>query len=59
LVNKGKIKLWDGQSGAKFDESKFIDDLCYSFRFRNFTIDSMIILAESITTDSFEEKKIP
>jgi hypothetical protein len=54
LVRKGKIKLWDGHDGIKIEESKFYDELCYSFRFRNFTIDSMIILADSITTDSFK-----
>jgi hypothetical protein len=59
LVRKGRIKLWDGKDGVKIEESKFYDELCYSFRFRNFTIDSMIILADSITTDSFKEKKTP
>ena len=55
LVAKGKIKPWDGKDGVSLDENnKFIKELCYSFRFRNFTIDSMIILAESITTDSFK-----
>jgi hypothetical protein len=54
LVNKGKIKLWDGNDGVEFEKSKFFYDLCYSFRFRNFTIDSMITLADSLTTDSFK-----
>jgi hypothetical protein len=54
LVNKGKIKLWDGTDGVEIEKSRFYEDLCYSFRFRNFTIDSIIILAESITTDSFK-----
>jgi len=56
LVDKGKIKLWDGKEGVLLDENnKYIKELTYSFRFRNFTIDSMIILAESITTDTFRE----
>ena len=56
LVDKGKIKLWDGKEGVSLDENnKFIKELCYSFRFRNLTIDSMIVLVESITTDSFKE----
>jgi hypothetical protein len=54
LVNKGKIKLWDGKDGVELEKSKFLYDLCYSFRFRNFTIDSMIALADSLTTDSFK-----
>lgn len=57
LVRKGKIKLWDGTEGVKIEESKFFDDLSYSFRFRNVPIDVMIVLADSITTDSFKEKK--
>jgi len=57
LVRKRKIKLWDGHDGVKIEESKFIEDLCYSFRFRNLSIDSMIVLADSITTDSLKEKK--
>jgi len=55
LVEKGKIKLWDGIDGARLDDNnKFLKELCYSFRFRNLTIDSMIVLADSITTDSFK-----
>jgi len=57
LVDKGKIKLWDGKEGVSFDENnKFIKELCYSFRFRNLSIDSMIVLAETITTNTFKEK---
>jgi len=55
LVDKGKVKLWDGRTGVNLDgNNKFIKELSYSFRFRNFTIDSMIVLADSITTDSFK-----
>ena len=60
LVNKGKIKLWDGENGVFLEKSKFLEELIYSFRFRNISIDSLIILADSITTDSFKiEKKNP
>jgi len=55
LVDKGKIKLWDGTDGANLDDkNKFLKELCYSFRFRNLSIDSVIVLADSITTDSFK-----
>jgi len=57
LVRKNKIKLWDGHAGIKIEESKYIEELFYSLRFRNLSIDSMIVLADSITTDSFKEKK--
>jgi len=54
LVGVDKIKLWDGHEGVKFDENnKFLKELYYSFRFRNFTIDSMIVLADAINTQSF------
>ena len=56
LVGKKKIKLWDGQDGVELDKkNKFITDLQYSFQYRNLTIDSMIVLAESISTDSFKQ----
>jgi len=56
LVDKGKIKLWDGMDGARLDDNnKFLKELCYSFRFRNLSIDSVIVLADSITTDSFKD----
>jgi hypothetical protein len=54
LVKRGRIKLWDGKDGAKVDgENEFIKELVYSFRFRNFSIDSMIVLADAICTQSF------
>jgi hypothetical protein len=54
LVDKGKIKPWDGTTGVKFGENEYIKELQYSLRVRNFTIDSMIVFAESLTTDSFK-----
>ena len=54
LVAVGQVKLWDGHEGVKLDEkNKFLKELHYSFRFRNFTIDSMIVLADAINTQSF------
>lgn len=50
-----KVHLWDGYTGAKDVnfEHTYIEKLRYSFRFRNFTIDSMIVLADTITTETF------
>jgi len=54
LAGVGQIKLWDGHEGVKLDENnRFLKELYYSFRFRNFTIDSMIVLADAINTQSF------
>ena len=55
LVGLGKVKLWDGSEGVDLDSetNRFLKELCYSFRFRNFTIDSMIVLADAINTQSF------
>jgi hypothetical protein len=54
LVGVGKVKLWDGHEGVKIDmKNRYIEELEYSFRFRNFTIDSMIVLADAINTESF------
>jgi len=55
LVSKQKIKTFNGTDGIELDENnEFLKELCYSFRFRNISIDSMIVLADSITTDSFK-----
>jgi hypothetical protein len=52
LVSRGRVNPWE--NGVKFDmKNKFFKQLLYSFRFRNFTIDSMIVLAEAINTQSF------
>jgi hypothetical protein len=55
LDDVGKIKHWDGKSGIKdlnFTHP-YIKELIYSLRFRNFTIDSIIVLSDSITTETF------
>jgi hypothetical protein len=46
LTRLGKIK------GAIPIKSPYIKELLYSFRFRNISIDSMIILADTINTDT-------
>jgi len=54
LIARGNIKLGNGKDEVILDSrNKFIKELYYSFRFRNFTIDSMIVLADSINTQSF------
>ncbi|MDR0455424.1 MAG: hypothetical protein LBH20_01905 [Treponema sp.] len=54
LCGMGRIKLWDGHDGVKLLlDNPFIKRLRYSMRFRNFTIDSIIVLADAITTESF------
>jgi hypothetical protein len=54
LIGMGRIKVWNGHEGIKLSLSNpFIKRLKYSLRFRNFTIDSIIVLADAITTDSF------
>jgi hypothetical protein len=50
-----RIKHWDGTDGVDFDFSHpYVRKLAYSFRYRNFTIDSMIVMADSITTETFK-----
>jgi hypothetical protein len=54
LIARGKIKLGNGKDEVILDNTnKFLKELYYSFRFRNFTIDSMIVLADAINTQSF------
>jgi len=56
ISGTGKIKPWNGSEGVEITmQNSYVQDLCYSFRFGNFTIDSMIVLADSITTDSFSD----
>jgi len=56
LSGVGKIKPWDGSEGVDITmQNSYLQGLCYSFRFRNLPIDSMIVLADSITTDSFKD----
>jgi len=54
LIARGIIKTGKGKDEVTLDEkNKFLKELNYSFRFRNFTIDSMIVLADAINTQSF------
>jgi len=54
LCGMGRIKLWDGHDGVDLSlNNPFIKKLRYSMRFRNFTIDSIIVLADAITTETF------
>jgi hypothetical protein len=54
LCEEERVRLWDGSTGAQITlEHPYIKKLCYSFRFRNFTIDSMIVLADTINTEVF------
>ena len=56
LVGIGRVKYWDGTDGIDITlDNQYITKFCYSLRFRNLTIDSMVVLADSITTDSFRE----
>ena len=58
LTGIGKIKQCDSLGGIDITlDNPYIIELCYSFRFRNFTIDSMMVLADSINTDSFKAIK--
>lgn len=55
LVRIGRIKLWNGKEGVKITLGHpFIKKLWYTFRYRSHSANSLIILAESITTQSFE-----
>jgi hypothetical protein len=54
LCGMGRIKLWDGNNGIELSlNNPFIKRLRYSMRFRNVSIDSIIVLADAITTDTF------
>lgn len=55
LIGMGRIKVWDGREGVDLSlNNPFIKRLKYSLRFRNITIDSIIVLSDSITTDTFK-----
>ncbi|MDR0312654.1 MAG: hypothetical protein LBI14_03565 [Treponema sp.] len=59
LCGMKRIELGNGQNEINLSlKNPFIKRLWYSLRFRNFTIDSIIVLADAITTDTFklEEK---
>jgi hypothetical protein len=54
LKGMGRINLWDGHDGVDLKlDNPFLRRLRYSLRFRNFSIDSIIVLADAITTDTF------
>jgi hypothetical protein len=54
LSGAGRIHLKDGDGGVDISlDDPYLAELWYSLRFRNFTIDSMIVLADSITTETF------
>jgi len=55
LCGIGRIHLKDEHGGIELSlDNPFIEELKYSLRFRCFPIDSMIVLADSITTDTFK-----
>jgi hypothetical protein len=54
LCAEGRLQVWDGSKGAHISmEHPYVNKLRYSFRFRNFTIDSMVVLASTISTETF------
>jgi hypothetical protein len=54
LCAEGKLQTWDGSKGARISlDHPYVNKLWYSFRFRNFTIDSMVVLASAINTETF------
>jgi hypothetical protein len=49
-----RVQMWDGNQGANITlDHPYIKKLQYSFRFRNLTIDSMVVLADTINTETF------
>lgn len=56
LCGIGRIHLKDEHGGIELSlDNPFIEELRYSLRFRSIPIDSIIVLADSITTDTFKE----
>lgn len=54
-----RIKLWNGHDGVDVQlDHPFIKDLCYDFRYRNISIDSIIVLADTITTETFKDTAV-
>jgi hypothetical protein len=54
LITEGKVRWWNGSEGVHITlEHPYVKKLRYSFRFRNFTIDSMVVLADTINTETF------
>ena len=61
LTGMGRIIHWNGSTGIKLTlNNPFLQRMWYSFRFRNITIDSIIVLADAITTDTLiqSEKEV-
>ena len=59
LSGIGRIKQRDETGGVDISlNDPYMDKLCYSLRFRNFTIDSMIVLADTITTETFKKQSL-
>jgi hypothetical protein len=58
LVAIKRVKLSDGRKGKRGIDltvpNLFVEKLMHSFRYRNHTTGSLIILVESITTESFK-----
>jgi len=55
LCGMGRIKTGNDRRGVNLSlKNPFIERLWYSFRFRNITIDSIIVLADAIATDTFK-----
>ena len=55
LVGTGKIVLFDGHKGANLSLSHpLIKRLSYEFRYSNLTADSILVLANTIVTDTLE-----
>jgi hypothetical protein len=53
LCTEGNIHTWDGSKGVKITlEHPYVTKLWYSLRFRNLTIDSMVVLADTINTET-------
>jgi hypothetical protein len=60
LSGMNRIKLKDENGGIELElEHPYLEELRYSLRFRNFTIDSMIVLADTITTETFTDPFSP
>ena len=55
LCGIGRIHLRDENGGIELSlDNPFIEELRYSLRYRSIPIDAMIVLADSITTDTFK-----
>ncbi len=56
-IGMGRVNLDEKTGGVRVRlYNSFVKRLWYSFRFRNITIDSIIVLADTLTTDVFKLK---